>query len=813
MITLPASIANAESISSVPSESSSVFSNVSRPRAYVGGSSGYSSDLSAFDPMNKAIDWGLNYGTGLVNSMGEAALSDLMDGGRARLNFRFDRNGYFSGEGDTLLPFYDGKYTTIYTQLGARSMHDSSDTRWIGNFGLGQRWFPLAQGNDLKSIDYNAGVLMLGYNAFFDYDFTRNHQRGGLGAEAWYDWLRLSLNYYFPLSGWKDSKDFDRRFVKERPAKGWDARTKAYLPFYRQIALTGAYSQWSGDHVGMFGASKLEKDPKVWSYGLEYTPVPLVTGFINQKSTERGRTATEFGLNFTYYFQMPWEDQITPTKVTELRTVGGSRHEFVDRENKIILEYQAKSSYRIEYLGMLGSNTFRFRIMNGFDEFVSGKVVHISSNNNITLSRAATPRSFFARTGDFLIDLISIKAAYAATSSLTKTTDSRGEFTVTVDSPITTNITLTVQAGDSTESVTVNVVGKMIFSIDTASPLPTAVVGVDYNQSLLTSGGTAPYTFTVTSGSLPVGLNLSGSVISGTPTTVGTSTFTIAATDSLGATAKKEFSLRVSTTPKYSIAFDNSGSYNVSFSGSGSANKASQSVIVTVLNTTDKNTPVSGASVSFNAKMSTTNPVVISSRKDKFYGLKVDSTDGGDTIAIPAYTTDANGQITLNLEDIVGERILTLTASVTPPGGSSISTTASVRFGNGPLSKLRFPVGLDNTGRAGWANRSPISAATRLPAANLCGAYPADFQNWIGGNYSAQTNLPARDELVAVATIEGLASAAGWSQYYGFAWTGELVHVSSAYIVNLENGDVGNLTSSDPSSLGLIGNVTVVCRR
>ena len=37
--------------------------------------------------------------------MGEAALSGLVDGGRARLNFRLDRDGYFSGEGDTLLRF------------------------------------------------------------------------------------------------------------------------------------------------------------------------------------------------------------------------------------------------------------------------------------------------------------------------------------------------------------------------------------------------------------------------------------------------------------------------------------------------------------------------------------------------------------------------------------------------------------------------------------------------------------------------------------------------------------------------------------
>lgn len=50
------------------------------------------------------------------------------------------------GEGDALLPWYDGTCTTVFTQIGARSMTDDEKTRWIGNFGLGQRWFPFASG-------------------------------------------------------------------------------------------------------------------------------------------------------------------------------------------------------------------------------------------------------------------------------------------------------------------------------------------------------------------------------------------------------------------------------------------------------------------------------------------------------------------------------------------------------------------------------------------------------------------------------------------------------------------------------------------
>lgn len=67
----------------------------------------------------------------------------------------------------------------------------------------------------------------------------------------------------------------------------------------------------------------------------------------------------------------------------------------------------------------------------------------------------------------------------------------------------------------------------------TSPPLPTVTVGLAYNTSITATGGTAPYTYALTVGSLPAGLNLStAGVISGTPTAGGTYHFTIKATDS-----------------------------------------------------------------------------------------------------------------------------------------------------------------------------------------------------------------------------------------------------------------------------------------
>ncbi len=66
----------------------------------------------------------------------------------------------------------------------------------------------------------------------------------------------------------------------------------------------------------------------------------------------------------------------------------------------------------------------------------------------------------------------------------------------------------------------------------TTTSLPAATVGAPYSATLTASGGTTPYTWSISSGSLPKGLSLTASsgTISGTPTTAGTSSFTVKVT-------------------------------------------------------------------------------------------------------------------------------------------------------------------------------------------------------------------------------------------------------------------------------------------
>jgi len=84
---------------------------------------------------------------------------------------------------------------------------------------------------------------------------------------------------------------------------------------------------------------------------------------------------------------------------------------------------------------------------------------------------------------------------------------------------------------DRVFSMTVHPAESLV--ITTTSPLPDGKVGETYNVSLAASGGKAPYSWTIESGSLPERLSLStDGVISGTPTAHGDAELTVRVSDS-----------------------------------------------------------------------------------------------------------------------------------------------------------------------------------------------------------------------------------------------------------------------------------------
>jgi hypothetical protein len=128
-----------------------------------------------------------------------------------------------------------------------------------------------------------------------------------------------------------------------------------------------------------------------------------------------------------------------------------------------------------------------------------------------------------------------------------------GCFTVTSD----TSLDISSMPAHASGAVTVEVVslgiagtaaytytGPALFSSPT---LPGGEVSAAYSDQLTVTGGTSPYTWSVSDGSLPDGITLdpASGALSGTPTTAGSYSFTVAVTDSTGMTATQLVSLTI----------------------------------------------------------------------------------------------------------------------------------------------------------------------------------------------------------------------------------------------------------------------------
>ena len=116
-------------------------------------------------------------------------------------------------------------------------------------------------------------------------------------------------------------------------------------------------------------------------------------------------------------------------------------------------------------------------------------------------------------------------------------------------------VTATAPDGSSaSQAYTVTING--VLTITTPSPLPGGRVGAAYSEAFAVSGGTGPYTWSVSGGALPAGLSLDpGGTLAGTPTAANVFSFTLRAVDQNNLSASKAFTLAVaaSTPPSLTI--------------------------------------------------------------------------------------------------------------------------------------------------------------------------------------------------------------------------------------------------------------------
>jgi hypothetical protein len=166
----------------------------------------------------------------------------------------------------------------------------------------------------------------------------------------------------------------------------------------------------------------------------------------------------------------------------------------------------------------------------------------ISYSAALTASGGTTPYDWTITSGALPAGL-----NLSSNGAITGTPSVPGNFTFAVR--VTDATTPTVQTATATLSISV---AGTLLAITTSS-LPSATVGTAYSASLTATGGTPPYAWTVTSGSLPTGLSLSSAgAVTGTPSTQGSATFTVRVTDSTTPTvqtAMATLSIEVSAPP------------------------------------------------------------------------------------------------------------------------------------------------------------------------------------------------------------------------------------------------------------------------
>jgi hypothetical protein len=205
------------------------------------------------------------------------------------------------------------------------------------------------------------------------------------------------------------------------------------------------------------------------------------------------------------------------------------------------------------------SNTFDVIAITLSPASLSSGTVEDAYSVTFTASGGTSPYTYALATGSSLPAGLSLNNS---TGELSGTPTAGGTFSITVKVTDSDNYSIS-------QLYTLTIAPPTITL--TPATLLSGTYGASYDQSVSASGGTAPYTYALASGSsLPPGLSLSSSgAITGTPTAASTSayTFTIIATDSSTGTGPYTGSQLISLTINQANATINVTPYTVTYDG------------------------------------------------------------------------------------------------------------------------------------------------------------------------------------------------------------------------------------------------------
>ncbi|MGJ0198599.1 inverse autotransporter beta domain-containing protein, partial [Campylobacter lari] len=326
-----------------------------------------------------------NMASSYLNASANELAKEFIDSLNTSINtdfsFNYNERSGFSGNAKALLPIVseDNPKISYFLQSG---IGEFANDRTIGHFGGGIRYYPNAIALN------NSGNIMLGLNSVYDHDFSRGHKRMSLGAEAMVDTLAFNANVYQRLSNWIDSYDFEKDYVQERPANGWDAKIKYAFPSLINVSVFAKMGQWYGNKVGIFGANSvddLEKNPLIYEGGISYSPFPALTFTLSHsRSAESSKKNTSINANIN----IPLDEKamklaFEPKLAGISNTIEGTRTQFIDRDYSMVLEYRATpNKYHISYCGDLGNDKHCILLKNGFDEVAKNTPMRVTPTHS-----------------------------------------------------------------------------------------------------------------------------------------------------------------------------------------------------------------------------------------------------------------------------------------------------------------------------------------------------------------------------------------------------------------------------------------------
>ena len=312
----------------------------------------------------------------------------------------------------------------------------------------------------------------------------------------------------------------------------------------------------------------------------------------------------------------------------------------------------------------------------------------------------------------------------------------------------------------------------------------TAIQSVPFSQTLATTGGVAPYTYQLETGTFPAGITISSAgVISGTTTAAaGNYPVTIRVTDASTGPGSyfevENYTLVVSPPPSVSIAVSpasvsEDGATNLTYTVTRSLNLTSPTVVnITTSGTATAGTDYTGnvATVTIPAG-STTATIVANPNVDGTVELDETVTmtvaaGTGYTVGVPASATG-----TILNDDVPSVTVSVSPAAVAEDGAPNLIYTFTLNQANpGSATSINFTIGGTAANGTDYAT---IASPLVIPAGNTTGTVTV--------NPTADTNIEA-DETVTLT----LAAGAGYT-----------VGVPNSATGTILNDDLPNLVIND----------------